>query len=406
MQINYSDFSEKSLALCRALVIVVAIAAPISTAVASIGMIGILLTWLLSGQVIITLKQSYQHPVGKTIAAFIIWLIIGMFYADNAWSAKITTLLSWQKLFFVFILLGIYQSEEWQRRFVSSYFVFMAVGSALGIGFWLLDIKPRDQEVGIFMTNYVTQSTAFIAALICNFFLIKTSCTNKQRVLLWLVCLLFLTNIFVISPARSGYLAVLPALLVLGISFYGYKKLPHILVMLILLSLVFGLSSDTLQERIKLGVSEQANYQQSEQLTSVGTRMVFYTNSFELIKEKPILGYGTSSFGKTYSHYVAQKYQDWRAGETTDPHNQYLFVLLENGLFGLVLFCLYIVMAIRSGLCQPPYGSIAASFLVAMCATSLFNSHFKTFAEGNLLAFFLGALLAVSPSLTKSAHHA
>jgi len=45
-------------------------------------------------------------------------------------------------------------------------------------------------------------------------------------------------------------------------------------------------------------------------------------------------------------------------------------------------------------LANKPYGVIAASFLVAICASSLFNSHFKTYAEGYLLAFLLGVLLS------------
>ena len=32
--------------------------------------------------------------------------------------------------------------------------------------------------------------------------------------------------------------------------------------------------------------------------------------------------------------------------------------------------------------------------LLAWCATSLLSSHFQTFAEGHLLAFFLAAMLA------------
>jgi len=32
--------------------------------------------------------------------------------------------------------------------------------------------------------------------------------------------------------------------------------------------------------------------------------------------------------------------------------------------------------------------------LLAWCATSMLRSHFQTFAEGHLLAFFLAAMLA------------
>ena len=156
-------------------------------------------------------------------------------------------------------------------------------------------------------------------------------------------------------------------------------------------------TAKSLQQRIKLGWDEKTNYQTSENVTSIGIRVIFAQNTWELIQQKPLLGYGTSSFKSVYSPHAAAKYQDWRGDPTTDPHNQYLFVWLENGLFGLLIFLTYIYTAIRQGGTQRPYGAIAASVLVAIAAASLFNSNFKTFPEGHLLAFFVGCLLAQKP---------
>ena len=72
---------------------------------------------------------------------------------------------------------------------------------------------------------------------------------------------------------------------------------------------------------------------------------------------------------------------------------------LENGLVGLLIFLAYIYIAIKQGATQKSYGIIAASVLVAFATTSLFNSHFKTFPEGHLLAFFVGCLLAQQPTI-------
>lgn len=393
--ITYTVFSEKSLNLCRCLTIVAAIAAPISTAVTSIASVAMLVTWLLSGQVLQSLKTSFRQPVGRMIVLFVVWLIIGALYADTDWSSKLQTLSSWKKLFFVFILLGLFVDTQWQRRFVYSYVIAMVVAALIPLPLWALDLVVRENRPpGIFMTNYSTQSLAFIAALLCNIFLLREPLGKLQKRLLWAAVVLFLFNIFFISPARSGYLALPPAVAFACIVLFGYKKLPQIFGAILALVLVAVLSSSTLQQRIKVGLEEQASYQTSSELTSIGIRMVFYKNTLELIKEKPIFGYGTSSFESVYTPYATTKIQGWQGGSTSDPHNQYLFILLENGLIGLLLFFAYIITAIRQGLNNPPYGAIAASFLVAICASSLFNSHFKTYGEGFLLAFFLGALLA------------
>jgi len=393
--ISYPVFSEKSLTLCHYLVIITAISAPVSTAISSIASIGLLVCWLLSGQLLPTLKLACQNPVGKAILVFTGWLFIGCLYAETDLSDKMTTLLSWKKLLFLFILLGLYYEPQWQQRFVRYYLIFMALAALAALPLWTLGLVVRKGcEPGIFFTNYSTQSMAFIAALLCCIFLLKEALTTRHKVYLWSAIALFLFNILIVSPARSGYVALLPAMIFAGIILYGFKRLPQVIGILACLFLVAAFSSSTMQERIKLGLAEQGNYQNSSELTSIGVRMLFYRNTLELIKEKPVFGYGTSAFAKTYSNYVASKYQDWRNVKTSDPHNQYLFVWLENGLIGLLLFFAYIFVALRQGWTNQPYSPIAACLLVAICASSLFNSHFKTFAEGNLLAFFLGALLA------------
>jgi len=251
-----------------------------------------------------------------------------------------------------------------------------------------------DQPPGIILTNYVSQSTAFIAALLCCLFLLNQDLSLQHRIYIGLAALVFLFNIFSISPARSGYLALPPALLFTGMCFFKQNKLPHLLgFMALSLALAF-MSSSTLQQRVKQGLQEQSNYQTSPSETSVGVRMIFYTNTWELIQKKPVFGYGTSAFASSYGAYAAAKYQDWRGHATTDPHNQYLFIWLENGLLGLLIFAAYVVSALRYGMRYGSYGYIAAGLLVAISVSSLFNSHFKTYPEGNLIAFFLGALLA------------
>jgi len=391
---SYSAVAEKSLQTCRYLAIIAAIAAPMSTAVTSVACVLMILTWLMSGQIWQGLKLSAAQPAGKMLLLFFAWLIIGSLYAETSWAEKITTLTSWKKLLYTFVLFGVFYQTAWKKRFVEYYLAAMALAAVIAIPMWLLDIQIRWKgEPGIFMTNHSSQSMAFVLAALCCIFLLKEASLQKKRLLLGLLAL-FLVNIFFVSPSRSGYLALPVAAVFAFINLYGYKKIPHILGAATLALALVVLTSSTLQQRIRLGVEEITHYQTSEKVTSMGVRVVFYQNAWELIQDKPVLGYGTSSFKSVYSAHVAPKYQDWRGQPATDPHNQFLFVWVENGLVGLLLFLAYIVTAVRQGAAQQPYGAIAASVLVAIAASSLFNSNFKTFPEGNLLAFFVGCLLA------------
>jgi O-antigen ligase len=392
--LSYSVIAEKSLFTCRWLAIISGIAAPISTAVTSVTSAVLLITWLASGEVLTSLKIAAKQAVGKMLLLFLAWVCIGTWYSDTSWHDKVVTLLSWKKLLYTFVLFGLFYQERWKRLFIQSYLIIMIIFALLSLALWLAAIPTKTGEpAGIIMTNHVSQSMAFVAAMVCGIFLLAEQNSQRKKYLLALAILLFLFNIFFISIARSGYLAVPVAAVFAVVCLYGYKKLPHIIGIVTLVLIVTTFTSTTLQQRIKQGLDEKVNYQTSENVTSVGIRVIFAQNTIALIKQNPVLGYGTSSFKSTYSPYAAKKYPDWRGGATTDPHNQYLFIWLENGLVGLVLFLSYLAVALYQGVKYQPYGAIAASFLSATCATSLFNSHFKTFPEGFLVAFFVGILL-------------
>jgi O-antigen ligase len=162
---------------------------------------------------------------------------------------------------------------------------------------------------------------------------------------------------------------------------------------LIVASAIAFSTSPQLRARVMQAVDEVANADKSTALTSLGTRVLFYRTTLELIKERPIVGYGSGSFGKEYKEIVSRRYSDWRATPTTDPHNQYLFITMQLGIIGLTAFLAVIVTGFRAARASP-YGWVAGGALAIWCVTSLFSSHFRTFPEGHLIGLFLGALLA------------
>ncbi|MCK5728229.1 MAG: O-antigen ligase family protein [Methylococcales bacterium] len=403
----YQSIAEKAHVCCLCFAMITAIAAPISTAITSIACVAMLVMWVLSGTFFSTLKISYQQATGKMILVFYLWLVIGSLYGELPWMETLGILSSWKKLAYTFIVLGLFYHQAWKQRFIYSYVIFMAAAALLAVFLWIIDLNIRTgagHSPGIFMTNYATQSTAFIAALLASIFLFQQTISRTMKHLLAISIGLFIVNIFFISGARTAYFA-LPIAIVFAIgSLYSFRKLPLIIVMATVVLFALITTSNTLQQRVNEGIKELKSYDTSPHISSIGVRVIFVQNTLELIKKQPLLGYGTASFKPVYEKYVAQKYTGWRALPTTDPHNIYLYITLENGLIGLVLFLSYLFVAFRQGLQQGIYGKIAVSFLMAITVSCLFNSYFKTFPEGHLLAFFMGILLSYKKPESKSTH--
>ena len=124
-------------------------------------------------------------------------------------------------------------------------------------------------------------------------------------------------------------------------------------------------------------------------------RLMAYENTLELVKERPLIGYGTGSFEKVFGNHVKYKYSDWRNRKISDPHNQYLFIVFENGLIGLLIFLCFLLSPFFVKLQKKDsYYYIGIGVLLTWSMTSFFSSHFRTFSEGHLVAFFIGVMFS------------
>ena len=208
---------------------------------------------------------------------------------------------------------------------------------------------------------------------------------------------LYVLNVVFVTPGKSGY-----AVLGLGIGVLVMRRIPSRWWVgaglgIIVLGLVAFLLSSRMQEVMNKSISEWIHANELQIHTPLGTRRVFHSNALEIAREHLLFGVGTGGFRKAYAEHVAGKYEasDWRADPTGDPHNQYLAIWVQQGLVGLVVFLLWLIAIARDLGTVPRYRQLALAIFLGWCMTSLFSSHFTTFAEGHLIATFLGVLLAV-----------
>jgi O-antigen ligase len=212
--------------------------------------------------------------------------------------------------------------------------------------------------------------------------------------------LLFVANIVFITNGRSGYV-------ILGIGvgvllLWNARPVQRLIVIvgLSLASVLAVTLSPRVNQNIAIGADQWIHEPESTTLTDMGSRRVFYVNTLEILRDHWLFGVGTGGFRQAYAEQVTKKYDpsDWRTVVTGDPHNQYLAVLAQHGIGGLAVFLAWIVGIARDKSSLPKYRKLALAILCGWCVTSLFSSHFRTFAEGHLLMTFLGVLLGAVPS--------
>jgi O-antigen ligase len=261
--------------------------------------------------------------------------------------------------------------------------------------FYFLELNVRGQEPGVLIRNHATQGMIFSATL----FLMGMILLFKKHILpirsTWFLglMLMILGVLVYMTPGRSGYLAFMVVTVYLGYLLFS-EKLYKMLSVVLLLSSSLLLTSPLVQDRRELGVKEMQHHASSSNIesNSIGDRMTIWKNTIELIKDRPLLGFGTGGFEDAYSEKIKDN-PEWEKQLKHDPHNQFLKIWAEMGIFGLMVF----LSMLASSLFQKSskmYFHLGIGVLMAWCATSLFNSHFSTFTEGRFIYIWLGIMLA------------
>ncbi len=345
------------------------------------------------------LASTWQQPMVKAAALFLLVLAAGIVYSAGGWREGLKQLWAWRTLGFLAIAAALFDEPRWKGFALRAFAGVSALGASAVVLLSVQQSLASGQHFPVPVTlfrNYATQGMTFTAALVTCGALLWTERGRWRGV--WVAsALVLLVAITVVTEGRSGYLVLLAALATFALASLLHKGLSpvHALAGALAmagLALALVVTSPIARQRIDLALSEMRNYEsQGNTSTSMGLRMYFWRDALTLIAERPVFGSGTGSYAKVQGELVTGR-TGAAAMPTTDPHNQYLKIAAENGLVGLAAFLVFLVSLLRQ---RPPshFRIAGIAVLAGWCATSLANSHFSTFQEGHLLALVLGITL-------------
>ena len=116
--------------------------------------------------------------------------------------------------------------------------------------------------------------------------------------------------------------------------------------------------------------------------TSVGQRITFVSNSFQLFKVSPIYGIGTGDFPKEYKKINNINSPNVRT--TVQPHNMYMLILVQLGIVGLISFLWIFIIQFKHSLSstnkltQHIGLAMPIMFLIIMLSDSYLLGHYTS----------------------------
>ena len=149
-------------------------------------------------------------------------------------------------------------------------------------------------------------------------------------------------------------------------------------------------TSDNFAGRVDEVVFEIKNYEPGKARTSIGQRFDWYRSGIKLISEKPILGHGTGSYPSVQERVTSNS----KIKKTDNPHNEYLFITIQFGLVGLLLFFSLIAAQIFFSRQIPVKKQMLLhGVILAIASGSLINSLLYDSQQGHFYLFMSAALM-------------
>ena len=298
----------------------------------------------------------YKNKMNLPFYLFIIMLSFSLLISDaiRVSSRDYTIFISYIVIYF--LVANNIDSEKEFNSFIKIFFLISLVVSLYtliqyyGFDLYLNDLNSLTSTIG--QKNWISNYLSMIFPIAFFYFLLEQTKKNKI-IYFFLLSILYIT--LMICQSRGIWISISLTLIfaiytIFKFKFYEiFKKNKKWLFLLLITFLVITViySTDNPLNKSAITVPQRALSTFDEQDPSINTRLLMWKTTFEMIKEKPLLGSGIGNFKMNYLDYQAEFLKDnpyyvKYSGKAGEAHNEYLQMWAELGIFGLGIFLLII----------------------------------------------------------------
>jgi O-antigen ligase len=189
------------------------------------------------------------------------------------------------------------------------------------------------------------------------------------------------------------YIVILFIFLVYNKSFFeqNLKKIFFVILAITALSMLIGSLTPPNIDRTRTSLNTTVGSMFEKSRPENSARINYIKTALRIFRDEPLLGIGTGSWFGIYPGYNGTVYTDENILMTSEinPHNDYLEILSENGIFGILFYLLIIFLTGKSLFAEsrkrPVYIPVLLSF-TGFLVISLFS-----FPKSNISAIILFA---------------
>ena len=347
----------------------------------------IVLLWLFSGDYKAKYNQIMSSKLMIASIVFYCLHVIGMLWTEDLqWGLHILHKM-WYFLLLFPILFNIVQ-RKYIKYYVSAFLLAITVTEIASYLVWFEIVAPFKNATVINPTPFMSHVSynpilAFSIYLVLHEVFFNKELGKIKFFFYGFFAITMSINMF-ITGGRAGQVMYFAMLAIIVFQFFNTQKIKSLLLISVLIPGIFFtayMTSDLFQQRVDAAVKNTLYYSNNKG-SSVGLRITFALNSWEVIKENPIIGIGTGDFPIEYKKI--NQLNTPKIPNTTNPHNMYTLIAMELGVIGLIsmmsIFYFQIKLSFNSSsrFIRDVGITLPLLFLVIMWSDSYLLGHYTT----------------------------
>ncbi len=331
-QIKISDFSSY-------VIMAFIFSIPISTSASSILASLLVSLWIIEGNFKNKFEEIKKNKVTLAVLAYVLLHVVGLLWtSDYSWGYY-TIQKQWKLLLLPIFLTMVKKEYTW--RYINAFVAAMIVSTIFSYTIWLEIFSYKDSSPANpspFIKHVMYNPLLALAIYLLSYQLKFCNISFPKKIIIAAVILAMIINMFLV-PGRTGQ----AAFFFLGVFFLFQifkRKNTIAAACIIIIPLIFTtayFSVPQFKNRIVNSVDHIKNFD-FDARNSLAERATFIVVSSLIYRNNPIIGVGTGDFPQAYSQITSTKFSSFGYSYSENPHNQYLLVLSQFGIIGLLIF--------------------------------------------------------------------
>jgi O-antigen ligase len=379
------------------LLIILAFLLPLTVFGANLIIVIICVLWLFSGNYKSKFDQIISSKLMLASILFFCLHLAGLLWTDDLeWGLHIVHKM-WYFIGLFPILFTLVQ-KDYIKYYISAYLIAISISEMISYLIWFELIQPfkyATVEDPTALMSHISYNPLLAIAIyiVYHEILYNTRISFIKRFIYCIFSISMTINMF-ITGGRAGQVMFFAMIAILIFQYFHTHKLKAaLLTIIITLSIFFtAFQTSPIFESRALDVIDNITYYDLDKNTSVGHRISFTINSWEIIQKNLLIGVGTGDFPTEYK--LINNRNTPELDTVTNPHNMYVLILTQIGIIGLTSFLLIFYFQIRFALVAPNQFqrnlglTLPLLFLLIMWSDSYLLGHYTS-----LLYIFLSSFL-------------